>query len=81
MHLGAVFMTVGCVAIITGPWNPQGASRRTSLNPGARTGSGHSAERRAVGRHKFDDHPGRQQHVNHGDDWAPVKCIHRRSAC
>ena len=49
--------------------------RRQQANPGARTGSGHSAEPRAVGRHKFDDHPGRQQHVNHGDDWAPVKFI------
>ena len=32
MHLGAVFKTVGCVAIITGPWNPQGASRRTPVH-------------------------------------------------
>ena len=32
MHLGAVFMTVGWVATIPGPWNPQGASRRTPVH-------------------------------------------------
>ena len=40
--------------------------RRQQANPGARTGSGHSAEPRAVGRHKFDDHPGRQLMVTTG---------------